>query len=184
MNCSNCSKKNILTVNYCTTCGHKFTEDEKKKAYKKTFYYKLDNVEKWYNHLTLSTITGSIYYKIASLLVLLIIGIYLLITVGINTKILDSNNYQIFYNEENKTYYLLTDNDKDAIEINLYKPNRLKQLTLEHYNMYDEIIDTNTLSDNIILKTYNDDYYVLNSKYSNDKEDKIKVIVYREKDLN
>ena len=184
MNCSNCSLKNVSSANYCIKCGHKFTEEEKKKAYKKTFYYKLDNVEKWYHHLTLSTITGSIYYKIGSILVLLIVGIYLLLTVGVNTKILNSKDYKIFYNEDEKVYYLLVDNDKSEVSVNLYKPNRLKELSLEHFNQDNELIENVDLNKEIVLKTFNNDYYVFNSIYSDNKEDKMIVMVYREKDLS
>lgn len=182
MNCSKCASKNIIKANYCQKCGYKFTEEEKKNAYKKTLFYKLEMIEKWYNHLTLSTITGNIFFKIGSILIILFVGIYLLLTVGINTKILDSKEYKIFYNEKDNVYYLLTSDDKEEINVNLYKPNRLKELSIEHYDSYGDLINKVNVQDNIILKSYNDDYYVFRSKYD-DKEEEMKVIVYKENEV-
>lgn len=185
MKCSKCGCNNIIKASYCKDCNNKFTDKEKDIAYKKTFISKLENVETWYKRLTLSNITGNIIFKIASLIIILVIGIYTVITMGINTKILDSNDYQIFYNKNEKEYYLLVDNNLDEVNINLYKPNRLEELSIIHYNNENEVIDEINYENNksIILNTYDNDYYVLKSKYKGNNTDDLKVIVYKEKDV-
>lgn len=63
---------------------------------------------------------------------------YFLFTVGINTKILNSKDYQIFYNKESNEYYLLVNDNKDSIELNLYRPNRTKNMTIYTYDLEDK----------------------------------------------
>ena len=82
-------------------------------------------------------------------------------------------------------YYLLVDDNKEAIEVNLYRPNRVKELTLYHYNSADEELEKKTIEkdDKVSLTTYQDDYYVIESKYSNKKQDKLKVAAYHQSDI-
>ncbi len=185
MKCSKCRCKNIVKANYCKSCKYKFTDKEKEKAYNKTLFGKVEFIEKWYSRLTLQAITGHIAFKICSILFILMIGIYTLFTMGITTKILDSKDYKIYYNKNLKEYYLLVDSSLSEVDVNLYKPNRLKNLNVLHYDSNNKLLEKISERDNknIILKTYNDDYYVLESKYSNKKMDKIKVIVYKESDI-
>lgn len=185
MKCSKCAEENIIKANYCQKCGNKFSDKEKEKAYNKTVYGKYDLFKKWYSRLSLEAFTSHIIFKIASLVIILAVGIYTLLTIGINTKILNSDDYEIFYNEKEAVYYLLVDDKLDEVNVYLYKPNRLSNLNIVHYDNDDNVLDEVNYEDNkeIILKTYNDDYYVLESKYSNNKMENLKVIVYKEGDI-
>ena len=113
------------------------------------------------------------------------IGIYFLLTMGYNTRILNSNEYKIFYNKTDSQYYLLTDDSLNLVNVSLYLPNRVKNITIYHYNLENELLDKKEVkkNDNIQLNTYKDDYYIIESKYSKNKKDKIKVAVYHTSDI-
>ena len=185
MKCHKCKSKNILKADYCQKCGEKFTDKEKKEAYNKTIFGKIDSLLKIKSIVTLNIITGNIFFKIASLLVVLGIGLYFLFTIGINTKILNSKDYEIFYNKESKEYYLLIDDNKDSVELNLYRPNRTKEMTIYSYDLNDkEKTKTKvTKEDRITLNAYQDDYHIIKSKYSNNKQDNLKLFVYHKSDI-
>ena len=184
MKCKKCKTKNIIKASYCKNCKEEFTEKEQEKAYKKTIYYYLEKIEEWYNHLTLSTITDHILFKIGSLLIVLGIGLYYFFTFGINTSILKSNSYEVYYNKKRDEYYLAT-NKKDKIKLNLYIPNRVKKLEIKHYDISNKLIDTikQKKKDKIVLKNNKDDYYVIISKYGNKKTTKIKLLVYNKEQI-
>lgn len=185
MKCHKCKSENILKANYCQKCGEKFTDKEKEEAYNKTIFGKIDKLKKIKDIVTLNVITGNIIFKIISLLVVLGIGIYFLLTIGINTKILNSKDYQIFYNKESSEYYLLVDDNKDWIELNLYRPNRTKKMTIYTYDLDDKEKTKKEVSkdDRITLNTYQDDYHIVESKYSNKKQDKLKIFIYHKSDI-
>ena len=185
MKCHKCKKENILKANFCQKCGEKFTEKEKKEAYNKTIFGKLDTLKKIKDIVTLDFITGNIIFKITSLIIVLGIGLYFLFTTGINTKILNSKDYQIFYNKKSNEYYLLVNDDKDSIELALYRPNRTKEMTVYTYDIGDNEKTKKTVSkdDKITLNTYQDDYHIIKSKYSNKKQENLKVFVYHKSDI-
>ena len=185
MKCHKCKSKNILKANYCQKCGEKFTDKEKQEAYNKTIYGKIDSLRKIKGIITLDVITGNIFFKIASLLVVLGIGIYYLLTIGINTKILNSKDYQIFFNKETSEYYLIVDDAKDSIELNLYRPNRTKEMTVYTYDLDNNEKNKTAVSqdDTVTLNTYHNDYHVIESKYSNNKQDDLKIFVYHKSDI-
>ena len=188
MECPKCNKKNIVKANYCIECKHKFTEEDQEKAYKKTLFGRLDSIETWYDHLTLSTITDHILFKIFLLLLVLLTGLWYYHNKGINTKILESKNYEIYYNKSNDEYYLVTDDNIEAVKLNIYRPNRVKELVLVHYDKDDKEIESINYDDNeesdISLKSYNYDYYVLHSTYLDNKHDKLKIYVYPKSRIN
>lgn len=185
MKCHKCKNDNILSANFCQKCGEKFTDKEKKEAYNKTIFGKFDALKKLKELATFEAITGSIIFKTISLLFVLGIGIYFLFTIGVNVKILNSKNYQTFYNKKSNEYYLLIDDSKDSIELNLYRPNRTKNMTVYAYDLNDkEKIKTKIAKDDkITLNAYQDDYYIIESKYSNKKKDNLKIYVYHKSDV-
>ena len=124
MKCPKCNTKNIVKASYCKECKYEFTEGEQDKAYKKTIYGRLETLENWYNHLTLSTITDHIAYKILMLLIVLGLGLYYYFTRGIDTNILESDSYIVYYNNKANEYYLVTEDDINEIVLNLYLPNK------------------------------------------------------------
>ena len=186
MKCKKCKFENIVKASYCHKCGNKFSDDEKEMAYKKTIYGKIETFEKWKDIISLDVITGNIVFKIVSLIVVLGIGLYFLFTMGINTKLLNSKDYKIFYNKQEDEYYLLVDDEIDSIDVSLYYPNRVKEMNVYHYNTDDSLIEKKVIDKkkNVELKAYNNDYYVLESEYSNKKKDEIKVWVYHADDIS
>lgn len=186
MKCESCKSKNVLKANYCQKCGKKFTEEEKEAAYNKTIFGKIDSIKKIFDVATLNAITGHIIFKIVSLLIVLGIGIYFLLSMGINTKILDSSYYEVFYNKESDEYYLLVDDNKDSVELNIYRPNRAKEINVYTYDLNDKEKNKVVLSkdDKITLNTYQDDYHIIESKYSNNKQENIKLSLYHKNDIS
>lgn len=177
MKCIKCRTKNITKANYCKRCAYKFSEVEQKAARKKTFIGKIEILENAYNVCTLKKFTGHILFKIGSLLIVLIIGISFWVKDGINLKLLDSDNYDIYYNVNEKEYYLQTNNDK--VLLNLYVPNRTEEIIITHYTETDEQIEEKKYSpkDEIILETMEKEYYVLNINYLHDDKESFKFYV-------
>ena len=101
MKCSKCSKRNIRNANYCKFCGHKFTNEEKEKSKNSGLLGLLNRFQKWYNLCTLSVITDHIAFKIIVVLGVLAIGIYNVISIGSELKVLDSSYYEVQYNKKN-----------------------------------------------------------------------------------
>ena len=185
MKCHKCKFDNIVKATYCNNCGEKFTDKEKKEAYDKTIYGKIEKLEKIKDIATLDVITGNIVFKICSLLIVLGIGIYFLFTMGWNTKILDSKNYKLFYNTSDNRYYIVVDDSLNSVDVLLYRPNRLKKMIVNHYDLDNNLIDKKEIKkeEKVELNTSSTDYYVIESKYGNKKQDKIKVAVYHKSDI-
>jgi hypothetical protein len=179
MKCPKCNTKNIVKASFCKECKYEFTEEEQEKAYKKTIFGKLETIETWYNHLTLSTITDHIAFKILMLLIVLAGGLYYYFTRGIDTNILESESYTVYYNKKNDEYYLIVDDNIEEISLNMYIPNRVMELDIEHYNLNNELIDKGIFEEEkgIKLQAYKSDYYILKSRYEL-KTEKLKVYVY------
>ena len=185
MKCSKCGFENIVKASYCNKCGEKFKDEERKKAYKKTIFGKIETLEKLKAIVTLEKITGNIVFKIISLLIVLGVGLYFLLSMGINTKLLESNDYELFYNKTDNEYYLLVEDDKTSANVSLYRPNRVKKITVNHYDINGNLLEEKEIQkDQIInLNTFKDDYYVIKSEYSSKNEQSLKVIVYKSSDI-
>ena len=185
MKCSKCKYENIVKASYCQKCGYKFTEEEKKKSYQKTIYGKIEKLEKVKDIVTLDFITGNIIFKIISLLIVSGIVVYFMHTMGLDTKILKASDYKVFYNQEINEYYLLTDSTHDTINVNLYRPNRVKKMTIYHYSLDGTLIEEEKLKkdESVILNTFQEDYYLIESVYSNKKKHELKIYAYKDSNL-
>ena len=177
MKCIKCRTKNITKANYCKSCVYKFSKAEQKAARKKTIIGKIEWLEKAYSTCTLKVITGHIIFKICSLLIILGIGISFWIKNGLDLKLLDSENYEIQYNVNEKEYYLMTNNDK--VLLNLYIPNRTEEIVISHYDEKNIKIDEKTYkpTEEIILETKEKEYYILNINYLHNKKHSFKFYV-------
>ena len=181
MKCIKCKTNNINKANYCKNCNYKFSEKEQKIAKRKTLIGKIEMIEDIYNICSFKVITDHILFKIATIIIVLSIGIYFLITNGSNLKLLESDNYKIQYNKKQTEYYLIGKNEE--IHLDLYIPKKSKKIIVKHYDRNNNIIIENTYKklDNIILETNDDnDYYVIESIYKNNNLDQIKLYVYLE----
>ncbi len=185
MKCSKCSFENVLKASYCSKCGEKFSDEERKKAYKKTIYGKIETFENLKAIVTLEKFTGHIVFKIISLLIVLIVGLYFLFSMGINTKLLASKDYELFYNKNLDEYYLLVDDATSKVNVSLYRPNRVQKMTVNHYDISGNLLDEKVIEKNEIvnLDTLKDDYYVIKSEYSSKEEQNLKVQVYKSSDI-
>lgn len=185
MKCSKCKENNVQRANYCKYCGEKIEEKEKQKAYKKTIYGKIDEMDKWYKRITLQNITESLPFQILSILILLGIGIHQLLTMGGDTKILKSKEYEIYRSKEENTYYLLTEEKKEKISINLYIPNRVKKIVLFHYNEKNELIEKTKYKkkNNIELRVTKNDYYQLKSYYNKKTVKNQNIYLYKKENI-
>ncbi len=180
MKCSKCGHHNITKANYCQKCGASFQEAERKKAYQKTIFYQLEQLEKWYKRLTLQTITGSTAFHVIVLILVLGFGIYQLVTMGNDLKILNSKQYEVFYYQQEKEYYLLVADDLEEVSLNLYVPNRVKNMEIIHYAGDGEEIDRSQYNKakDFVLKTNQEDYYLLVPQYQREEKQTIKLTIY------
>ena len=177
MKCVKCKTKNIIKASFCKKCGYKFSDLEKKTARKKTLIGKIEFLEKLYNKFSLKFITDHILFKILTLLIVLIIGIYFWVKNGLDLKLLNSDYYEVQYNINLNEYYLIT--EKNETPLNLYIPNRIEDINIIHYDKANNVIEQIEYNkkEDIILEAYSEDYYVLEALYKNDKKQKIKIFV-------
>lgn len=180
MICTSCGKKNHYKAKYCRKCGYNFSELERDKAYKKSFYYKLDLYDKWCKKFKLDDITGNIFFRIGVIVIIIYLGLINIHSKGTIVSIEKDSNYEIFYNDKNNEYYLIVDEEAKEIALKLYIPNNTENIDINHYNEENELLEQNKYEKgkDIILTTYKSDYFILNSKYDNKKDSNIKVFVY------
>lgn len=179
MKCIKCTEKNINKANYCKKCAYKFSKKEQEIARKHTIIGKLDLLEKAYKTCNLQIITDHILFKIFSLLIVLALGINIWINYGLSLKLLNSDEYQIQYNTKLDEYYLIS--EKHKVPLNLYVPNRVKNIVVRHYSG-GQIINRKTYKkeQEIILNATSDDYYTLQINYLYGDKDNYKIYVYEE----
>ena len=189
MKCKKCSCKNINSANFCNNCGNKFTEKEQKKAKRWTLVWLLEGYDKLMSYIDLSFLGDHIknkalkvLYKLSSVIIVLAIGIYLLIANGINVKVLEGEDYKVQYNSKDEEYYLLS--SKEETKLNLYIPNRAKEITVQLFDSDNKMIEENnyeTDSEIVLNNNENGNYYIFEVKYGNNNLDKLKVFVYLSK---
>ncbi len=181
MKCLKCHKENVYKANFCKYCGNKFTEEEKEIAKRKGFTGFLRMVSEWYDKTSLSVATGHPAYQIASVILVLCVGIYFIITKGTDLRLLESPNYKIQYNENNDEYYLLFSKEKEnrnvSVPLELYVPNRIEKLQVIYYNDQDEILEENIYDKDATINL-KPNFYVI--KDLSNKEKELKVGVYFE----
>ena len=99
-----------------------------------------------------------------------------------NIKILNSERYQVTFNDKNKEYYIFLNNDEDALYemVDLYIPNRTNYISLVLYDENSNVLDQKEYKhgEDVILKanTSSNNFYIISDK--DDKKDALKVFVY------
>lgn len=183
MKCRKCKTENRACASYCMKCRYEFTKEEQDQAKSKSWegivVKILEKKGKIMSYLNLSFITGKLWFKIASIILILGIGIVSCFQNGIHLKIIKSDNYQINYNKKLKEYYLAVDNEKT--ELNLYIPYQGQNITVEHLDL-DKKITSNTYKDgaNIVLTSNGEnDYYLITGKRLDRKKETLKVYIYK-----
>lgn len=174
MKCIKCKSNNINKANYCKECGYKFSEKEQKAAQRRTFVGKLEMIEEAYKICTLKVITDHILFKIASIVLLLVVGLMFYFNYGNEVKILNNSNYKIKYNSEYNEYYIFTKDDE--VTLNLYIPNKVENLKIKKIENENTVEETEFKKDDKITLYTNleEDYYLLESEISN-----VKLYVFR-----
>lgn len=176
MKCLKCKCKNSYKSNYCYECGERFTDEEKKKSSNNKFVKFLKFIRDIYDRLNLDNITGNIYFRIFSVIVVVLIGLYGIITNGFHLRIETSSDYTYQYNKKDDEYYLYTDNE--TTKLNLYTLGENSSITVSYYDENGSMINENNYTDynDIILtaNTFSNNYYILTHK-----KDKLKLYIYK-----
>lgn len=104
MQCRKCGNENIGSANYCRSCGQPFSEEERKAAYDKTIFGKLDKLEDLKGWLDFSKITGNRIVRAAFLICLLALVVFNVSRNGTHLAIGSSEDYTVAYHQEKEAY--------------------------------------------------------------------------------
>lgn len=166
MICKKCKEDNIIHAKYCRNCGKEFSEEERKEAYDKTIYGKLDFIKKMKEHIDLSFITGNRYFRIA---VLAVIIVYIIFSGGKSKDftIENSNQYEVQYNEKLDEYYLLS--DESTVNLNLYLPEEPNSIEIVAFDTENQEINRRIfqMDETMTIETNPQQYYVVTAHYEN-----------------
>ncbi len=180
MKCIKCRTVNVHNANYCKKCAYKFSKKEQQAAEKWTLVGFIKRLEKIKKVITLDFITGEWWFKLLSIIIVLGIGIYFFVTNGFYLKIEESKNYSGNYNKDLNEHYLYSKDEET--ELNLYVPDRAKNLVVKHYDKKGNILfeEDYEVSDSIVLETNSDeDYYILEAHYKKNNYDSLKLFIYQ-----
>ena len=166
MKCAACQTENNYNANFCKACGTAFTQAQKDEACSKTWIGKLNQIEDTISWLKLEKITGNPVFRALVLVVLIGMCIFNLLFKGNMSIILPSEDYQVTYIKNEKSYTLTTDLDVINLQLNL-KQN--VQLIVISTMLNNEVLDEKsyTLDDLISLEKAEDIYYIINIIYEN-----------------
>ena len=131
MNCSHCGGENPTKADYCRSCGEKFTDKEKKAAYGKTVYGKIDRFLELKSWVTLGKITGHPIFRAAVLLILAVLVVVNVGAFGRELCIKNSGSYDVAFNGEMNEYYVMT--DLPEVSLSVYVPRKTSSLVLNVY---------------------------------------------------
>ncbi len=161
MKCKNCKTENILKADYCKSCGYKFSEKEKKKAYNRTVFGIIDNVLNLKSYITFDFITGNRWFKVISLVGLILYSLLVLKVNDSKLRILDSGDYDIEYNKTTKEYYLVTEETNIGLE--LYVPEKNKEINLITVDKNDKQLNSTVYkTDQQVTVSYtSDSHYII-----------------------
>ena len=172
MICKKCNAKNITTASYCCNCGAPFTEQEKETAYNNTIYGKIEKLEELKGYITLEVITSHPVFRVAVIILILVVGFLFGRPHGNNMAILESESYTVSQNTENGEFYLLT--AEEEIGVSLYLPKEYETLTL---TMPDGQTDTIEDGEQLTLKADYESPYIIEADYGK-KTESINVYVF------
>ena len=75
MKCTKCGQENLLKAQFCSSCGYRFSDEERQAAYDATVWGKLDKISEAKDWITLNKITGNKFFRIAVLVLIILWGI-------------------------------------------------------------------------------------------------------------
>ncbi len=183
MLCKKCGKESIKRAVYCKYCGHKFTKKEKEMASEDKLESFVSKVQ-GFKDKTIYKIFSSIYFKVISvLLILTLIACFSLFNRD-EFGILESNQYEVKYNQELNEYYLYLDRDSyvmyDNLLLNIYVPKNVSKFNVDYFSSDGKLIKRVSVSDteDLYLEVNKSDnsYYVIYA--DEDYYGSLKVYVY------
>ncbi len=185
MKCPTCRKKNLNKANYCQKCGYEFSKQDKAKVKENFLVAILDKLDLIHDFITGDLFKNTILYRILSVLIVLGIGLYMIFTMGWKLRLLNNDAYNVKYNEELDTYYILIpqalkENETQEIDAAFYVPNRINSLDLTYYNEKDEEISHQEYEKQdrytLLINTKENNYYILANH--DDTKESLKIYVY------
>ena len=159
MICRECKTKNRIKANFCSYCGHPFSDEERKTAYAKTIYGRFEKLENLWKTVSLDKITGSALVKIVSLVVVLFYGGISIYRNGTEFRPLEHDSYELQYNQKDNEYYLISQNDDVLLQ--LYLPKQAEEVTIVQLDENYEFLlsETYQLNEEIVLLNQSDILY-------------------------
>lgn len=183
MNCEKCNSALPYGARYCNTCGEKVPDGAYDAEYKRTVWAKLDRMKDEYDSFFLKKITGSIVFKVISLIVVL--GYFFFTMYGnlMGIRLKDNEAYTIQYNKQADEYYISPRQSQAQLE--LYVPIGTDSVVFTAFDGGKET-DTKKYTTEQYRKegyTVNEgeyDYILIDAVRKDKSADKIKIIVVNE----
>lgn len=154
MRCTKCATTNAYKVKYCKECGAEFTNEDFERAFFASFPGKLQHIIDEIKDNPFSKITGSLIFKIISLVVVLGVGIlcYYKKTNIVSDKIqfVATEDYSVQYNSESDEYYIIAQDEN--IDLMIYCPYELENISVSKSNSYSLKEDKTPISNGAISK--------------------------------
>ena len=177
MKCRKCEKENLIKAQYCSSCGSEFSDEERQAAYDETIWGKLDKIKEAKEWITLDKITGSKYFKIALLVLIILWGIMSGGNKGDKMLILESDDYTVRYNSNLDEYYVFT--GKEEVDLDLYLPGKPQGITVTSSTLDGSRLDQREyeIGDRITLIRSDNVLYHISGEYEKEQKD-IDLIVY------
>ena len=165
MKCANCGHENPIKANFCSSCGHRFTEEDRKNAYEKTVYHKLDKLKDAKEWITLSKITSNPVFRALVLLVVIAAGVLSHSNKGTDMTVLEDESYTVRYNTKLEEYYLFT--GRETVHVGLYAPGVPEEFSVQICDRDGAVLETQDYSvdDEIVLKKDQKLTYVITARY-------------------
>lgn len=121
MICDNCKAKFGYGYKYCTQCGNEVRETQLDEAYNETIWGKVDGFINKYQGFTLKKIIDNWIFKIAVLLLTVLLTYFGFFGNEYQLHIAESGAYSVQYDVESKEYYVLSDSNAFTVSIHIPK---------------------------------------------------------------
>ncbi|MBQ3864223.1 MAG: zinc ribbon domain-containing protein [Clostridia bacterium] len=179
MKCTRCQTDNLQIARYCSTCGQPFSDAEREAAYAQTPFGKLDKARKIKSILTLDVITGSIWYKILILLLIIALGIFLRLNGVSAFRVEKSDGYNLQYAAKTASYYVITEDTK--ADLRLVVPRGTVTLRVDAVDKMNNTVSTGTFpaEAGISLPVSGTLHYQIYAENKTRATDKLTLYVYR-----
>ncbi len=165
MRCTRCGRDNPLSARFCAGCGAPFSEEERKAAYDRTIYGKLDRLKEAKSWITLEKITSNPLFRIRLLAVIILLGVMNGRNKGNVMRPLESEDYKVYYNRTSDDWFLST--EMDRVNVGIYLPGKPEGVTVKTIDRDSALLDEKeySLSDDILLEKDEDNIYILEGRY-------------------